>query len=266
MVQSKAAVQRNLTPRHPVAESPKSPTRTAPVSTTSEIPQFFDNFFDTFEYFMGKHSIAATTPRRPTGRTTATSRPRGRAKIAPTTRKSSSLLAPFLASMATVALVLVIVVDPYSGTYASAALPAQWEENQESQTVALTDGASATIARESFSVTEPPVVVVPAAVAEPGSAKSIALGMVTARGWNTSQYNCLVSLWTKESSWNLRASNSSSGAYGIPQALPGSKMASAGSDWQTNAATQISWGLGYISGRYSTPCGAWTHSQAVGWY
>ena len=61
-----------------------------------------------------------------------------------------------------------------------------------------------------------------------------------------------------------RPSNSSSGAYGIPQALPGSKMASEGSDWQTNPATQIKWGLGYIEGRYGSPCKAWSHSQSVG--
>ncbi|MCY7287980.1 MAG: G5 domain-containing protein, partial [Cryobacterium sp.] len=73
-------------------------------------------------------------------------------------------------------------------------------------------------------------------------------------------------LWNKESGWRVNAENSSSGAYGIPQALPGSKMATAGDDWQTNPATQIQWGLGYISGRYGTPCGAWAHSSDVGWY
>ena len=70
----------------------------------------------------------------------------------------------------------------------------------------------------------------------------------------------------KESGWNTSASNGSSGAYGIPQSLPGSKMASAGSDWQTNPATQIKWGLGYIQERYGSPCAAWGHSQATNWY
>jgi hypothetical protein len=79
------------------------------------------------------------------------------------------------------------------------------------------------------------------------------------------QFNCLVSLWNRESHWNVTATNPN-GAYGIPQALPGNKMASAGPDWQTNATTQITWGLGYITGRYGTPCGAWAHSQATGWY
>ncbi len=97
-------------------------------------------------------------------------------------------------------------------------------------------------------------------------AQATARGMVAARGWGDDQFSCLVSLWNKESGWNYLAYNKSSGATGIPQALPGSKMASAGADWQTNPATQISWGLGYISGRYGTPCGAWSHSQSVGWY
>ena len=89
--------------------------------------------------------------------------------------------------------------------------------------------------------------------------------MVLARGWGENEYNCLVALWTRESNWNVYAYNPS-GAYGIPQALPGSKMATAGADWQTNPATQITWGLGYISNRYGTPCGAWSHSQSAGWY
>jgi hypothetical protein len=99
-----------------------------------------------------------------------------------------------------------------------------------------------------------------------GDAQAIAAGMLANYGWGSDQMGCLVPLWQKESGWNVYASNSSSGAYGIPQALPGSKMASAGADWQTNAATQIAWGLGYISGRYGSPCGAWSHSQSVGWY
>ncbi|MAB19714.1 lytic transglycosylase domain-containing protein [Microbacterium sp. UBA3394] len=101
---------------------------------------------------------------------------------------------------------------------------------------------------------------------DPGSAQAIAYEMVTARGWGDGEFSCLVALWNKESGWRVNAYNASSGAYGIPQSLPGSKMASAGADWETNPATQISWGLGYIGGRYGTPCGAWGHSQSVGWY
>ena len=100
----------------------------------------------------------------------------------------------------------------------------------------------------------------------PAGAQASARGMLAGYGWGDDQFGCLVSLWNKESGWNYLAHNSSSGAHGIPQALPGSKMASAGADWQTNAATQVAWGLGYISGRYGTPCGAWSHSQSTGWY
>ena len=106
----------------------------------------------------------------------------------------------------------------------------------------------------------------PVVPADPGSNRAIAQEMLAARGWGSEQWTCLDSLWQKESGWNHLAKNRSSGAYGIPQSLPGSKMASAGSDWQTNPATQISWGLGYIQGRYGTPCGAWEHSKLKNWY
>ena len=96
--------------------------------------------------------------------------------------------------------------------------------------------------------------------------RSLAKPLVAAQGWSDSEYQCLVLLWNRESQWNPYAENASSGAYGIPQALPGSKMASAGADWRTNPVTQINWGLGYIKGRYGTPCSAWAHSNAVGWY
>ncbi len=99
-----------------------------------------------------------------------------------------------------------------------------------------------------------------------GTPQQIAHAKVLARGWGEDQFSCLVTLWTRESSWNPYATNPSSGAYGIPQSLPASKMASAGADWRTNPATQIEWGLGYISGRYGTPCNALSHSYSVGWY
>ncbi|MFP3714069.1 ubiquitin-like domain-containing protein [Puerhibacterium sp. TATVAM-FAB25] len=105
-----------------------------------------------------------------------------------------------------------------------------------------------------------------AVVVDPGSARSAARALAAERGWGDTQFVCLDKLWTKESGWRVDADNPSSSAYGIPQALPGSKMASAGADWRTNAVTQIEWGLGYIAGRYGTPCGAWAKSQAAGWY
>jgi uncharacterized protein YabE (DUF348 family) len=100
----------------------------------------------------------------------------------------------------------------------------------------------------------------------PGSEKAYARQLLLARGWGQDQYDCLTALWGKESAWRVNASNGI-GAYGIPQALPGSKMASAGPDWQTDPETQIRWGLGYISSRYGTPCGAWAAWNAHGgWY
>lgn len=85
-------------------------------------------------------------------------------------------------------------------------------------------------------------------------------------GWTEEDVDCLVSLWNRESGWNPNSHNSSSGAHGIPQALPASKMASAGSDYMTNYKTQINWGIGYIKGRYGSPSAAWAHSQRTGWY
>lgn len=104
-----------------------------------------------------------------------------------------------------------------------------------------------------------------ASIPSPGTAEHIAYEMLPSFGFSHSQYGCLYDMWMRESGWSVTAANAS-GAYGIPQALPGSKMASAGSNWQTSASTQIKWGLGYIKERYGTPCGAWGFWQAHGWY
>jgi hypothetical protein len=110
---------------------------------------------------------------------------------------------------------------------------------------------------------QPAASAVPAAT---GSAQSVAKAMLGSFGWSSSQFSCLQPLWAGESGWRVTATNPSTGAYGIPQAMPGSKMASAGSDWRTNAATQIRWGLTYIKSTYGSPCAAWSHAQADGWY
>jgi hypothetical protein len=104
------------------------------------------------------------------------------------------------------------------------------------------------------------------AAAASGSPQQVAEAMLASFGWSSSQFSCLDPLWAHESGWSVTAYNAGSGAYGIPQALPGSRMASAGPDWQTNAATQIRWGLEYIKGTYGSPCAAWDHEQATGWY
>ena len=177
------------------------------------------------------------------------------------------------------------VVDPYSGATASPYFQvAARYDGKDTQALAVSGAYENSFTRDGYSVIAappppPPEPVVeksesksgggsslPRVTADPGSAQAIAHDMILARGWGEDQFSCLVALWNKESGWRVNAANPSSGAYGIPQALPGSKMGSAGSDWATNPATQIEWGLGYISGRYGTPCGAWGHSQAVGWY
>lgn len=116
----------------------------------------------------------------------------------------------------------------------------------------------------------PPVVVVPSvpggAVNDPAGAKNYAAGQLAAYGWGQDQFQCLAALWTKESNWLTTATNPYSGAYGIAQALPASKYATAGSDWLTSYRTQVNWGLSYIADRYRSPCGAWNHSVANNWY
>jgi hypothetical protein len=98
---------------------------------------------------------------------------------------------------------------------------------------------------------------------------TVALGqqLASAYGWGAgAQWTCLDELWTRESGWQMVWNYQGSGAYGIPQALPASKMAAAGPDYMTNPATQIGWGLGYIRDTYGDPCTAWAHEQADAWY
>ena len=99
-----------------------------------------------------------------------------------------------------------------------------------------------------------------------GEYQKYALSRFSDFGWDDSELEPLIYLWDRESRWNPAAHNSSSGAHGIPQALPGSKMSSEGSDYYTNAETQIRWGLKYIAGRYGSPSAAWAHSNSYGWY
>jgi hypothetical protein len=98
------------------------------------------------------------------------------------------------------------------------------------------------------------------------AAEHLANQMAAGYGWTGRQVTCLDWLWTRESGFDVTATNGQSGAYGIPQSLPADKMAVAGPDWQTSASTQISWGLGYIKATYRSPCNAWSHEEAVSWY
>jgi hypothetical protein len=99
-----------------------------------------------------------------------------------------------------------------------------------------------------------------------GTPKEVAMNLLPDHGWSQSQFSCLEKLWNKESRWRTDADNPTSTAYGIPQALPGNRMAAYGTDWRTNAVTQIKWGLDYIEATYGSPCSAWAHSTSRGWY
>jgi hypothetical protein len=193
------------------------------------------------------------------------------------------------ASAATVVVVaialLVVAGRPGSATDPLGAAVAQVSSGrqglvleQERQKVILQDAAT-----QSFSVTSAPKIstappsgsqggggqtgapIVSGPPPSPGTAQSIAYSLLPSFGFSTDQFGCLNDIWSRESGWRYNAENAS-GAYGIPQALPGSKMASAGPNWQTDPTTQIKWGLGYIKGRYGTPCDAWAAWQVQGWY
>jgi len=169
------------------------------------------------------------------------------------------------------ALVMVTAVDPYSGAFASANAMQSFEsDDMEYQQLTIQSIPGDGFGRGEFELVDGAtalrLVVRNAPTPDPDSAKGFALGETKARGWEYTQFSCLVKLWERESNWRLTATNKSSGAYGIPQSLPASKMASAGADWRTNAETQIKWGLGYIEGRYGSPCAALAHSDSHNWY
>jgi len=175
---------------------------------------------------------------------------------------------PSFAFLASVTFVLAAAIDP-TAAFALSREPVEVSAPASPQGPAQTvtaGEASLAVERSQFGVTKYKASAPKVGKPDPGTAKAIAYEMVLARGWDDAQYACLVSLWERESHWNVNAHNARSGAHGIPQALPGSKMASAGADWETNPATQITWGLGYIEGRYGTPCSAWESSERRGWY
>lgn len=168
-------------------------------------------------------------------------------------------------------LVMVSAIDPYSGTIASASTVQTYEAPlPQYQSLQLVHSSSSEFDRLDFEIltgaSARSITVKAAPFPEPQSAKGFALAQVTERGWSYDQFSCLVKLWERESNWRWNATNKSSGAYGIPQSLPASKMASAGADWRTNPETQIRWGLKYIDGRYGSPCAALVHSDEHNWY
>lgn len=172
---------------------------------------------------------------------------------------------PVFAFFAAIAFVVVLIIAPDTTSSASAAVIVQFAPG-EVQTLAVNGTYDSKVTRDSYAVSKKQLGALPSATGDAAAAQAIAYTMVKDRGWSDDEFACLVRLFDRESHWNVFSANVSSGAYGIPQALPGTKMASAGADWETNPATQISWGLGYIAGRYGTPCGAWDHSETKGWY
>jgi hypothetical protein len=176
---------------------------------------------------------------------------------------------PAFATLVTFAFLVVSSVSPNESATAGAIAPAPADAAPGSQSFAIDEHLGELkhpgTPRDEYAVSRistAPTVGRP----DPGTAKAIAYEMLVARGWNDAEYSCLVALWERESNWNVNAHNPTSGAHGIPQALPGDKMATVAADWQTNPVTQITWGLGYIGGRYGTPCVAWEHSELTGWY
>ena len=168
-------------------------------------------------------------------------------------------------------LVMVSAVDPYSGTIASANSVDTYDEPLVTyQSLQLVPLGAVDYGRGSFEVLTGeqarPITVKRAPTPETGSVKAFALSQVESKGWDYDQFSCLVKLWERESNWRWNATNKSSGAYGIPQSLPATKMAKAGADWRTNPETQVRWGIGYIDGRYGSPCAALVHSDEHNWY
>jgi hypothetical protein len=192
----------------------------------------------------------------------------------------------FFAVLACMGIALVTVCDPYAGAKASPfyRTPVQAPKGTVQRFDIEGGYVLASAKRDSFKVVAAPVAPKPvpgvaggsagggAAAAVPtsyttpsGTAQAYAAELVAQRGWSPGEFTCLVNLWNRESGWNTHAANPS-GAYGIPQALPGSKMSAFGADWQNDYRVQIKWGLSYISGVYGSPCGAWGHSNAYNWY
>jgi hypothetical protein len=202
-----------------------------------------------FDSFLARHSL--TRPRLP--------------RIT----KAKSL--PVLGFIFAVSLTLVYIVDPYSGNLASASTIQVYDpQEKQSQTFALDEELTVSFERGGYRMISGSAAksyfVLAAPMPPVGSVQAYAFEYIAKRDWGMDQFSCLVNLWNRESNWRHLAKNPSSGAYGIPQSLPGSKMATEGPDWMTNPETQIRWGVKYIAARYKLPCNAWAHSEEHNWY
>lgn len=202
-----------------------------------------------FDAFLAKHSLA---------------RPH-----LPRVTKAKSF--PVLGFVFAVSLTLVYVVDPYSGNLASASTIQVYDPaDEQSQSFVFDEELSVSFERGGYRMISGTAAksyfVLAAAMPEEGSVQAYALDYISKRDWGMDQFSCLVNLWNRESNWRHLAKNPSSGAYGIPQSLPGSKMATEGADWMTNPETQIRWGVKYIAARYKLPCNAWAYFEENNWY
>jgi hypothetical protein len=178
---------------------------------------------------------------------------------------------PALGFFFVIAFTMVYTFDPYAGNLASASTMQVFDPNkQTSEAFGFNDEYSVTFERGGFRMISgkeaTSYFVLAAPTPEAGTAKAYAYNYIQNYEWGLDQYSCLVNLWTRESQWRTLARNPSSGAYGIPQAWPASKMATEGADWMTNPETQVRWGVKYIATRYKTACGAWAHSEVHNWY
>jgi hypothetical protein len=167
---------------------------------------------------------------------------------------------------------MVTVIDPYGGALNSAYAYNSTYSNtgEEDQIYGFTAQQKISFKRGGWSIVTgdeaAAIYVANAATPETGTIKEFAYELVLSNSWGRDQYSCLVALWERESNWRWDALNGSSGAYGIPQSLPGRKMAEMGADWVTNPETQVRWGVNYIKNRYGAPCGAMAHSNKFNWY
>lgn len=156
------------------------------------------------------------------------------------------------------------------GTVPSRAVGDQVSRSQARPTLPVVPAAKPAAAPRTTSAASPtavsPTTAATLGPASPAQAQQMAWAMLSAYGWNQAQWPCLNKLWTQESSWITTAENPSSGAYGIPQSLPASKMASAGADYRTNTRTQLTWGMQYVKEAYGSPCQAWDFHLAHNWY
>ena len=164
---------------------------------------------------------------------------------------------------------MVTIIDPYGGAMANA-FEFDYNVGGDSQTYGYATTQKISFDRSGWKIVTGDeavaIYVANAAPPETGTIKDFAYTLVVSNGWGRDQYSCLVALWTRESNWHWNSFNRGSGAFGIPQALPGAKMAEFGSDWQTNPETQVRWGVNYIKHRYGSPCGAMAHSNKFNWY